>query len=128
MEEFTIDPSFTGDPDDKHVHSAALACGATTVLTNDTGFAGTHDHNLLPYEIQQPDAFLVLIDDAAPEAVARVAEQQARHFWEKRGAADLCGRLRAAGCPEFAERVRRHLQHLDPGAWPQPSRVGSTQP
>lgn len=117
VDDFVVDGSFPGtDPDDAHVHAAAVSCGAQIVLTDDHGFrkAFTED---APYDVLDADAFFVLLDDTSPETVRQVAERQARHFWQTRGEADLCRPLKAAGCPRFAERVRMHLQVLDTGGW-----------
>lgn len=121
VSEFPMDKTFQGDPDDKHVHSAALACRATIVLTSDTRYLGDHDPDSLPYEVHQPDGFFQLVNDSAPGVVARVTETQALHFWQRNGDADLCGRLEAAGCPAFAQDVRAHLQTVDFSKWPVPS-------
>lgn len=121
VSEFPIDETFQGDPNDRHVHSAALACGATIVLTGDTRYRGDHDPDLLPYEVYQPDEFFQLVNASAPGLVARVTEKQARHYWERNGEADLCGRLEASDCPGFADVVRSHLQAIDISDWPVPS-------
>ncbi len=112
VEDFTVDGSFGGDPDDQHVHAAALACGADIVLTSDNGFCIEGRRARLPYEVVRPDRFFVLVDDVVPGVVAAVAADQARHFRQRRDV-DLCARLEAAGCPDFAVRVRSHLQSAD---------------
>lgn len=115
VDDFTVDGSFTGDPNDQHVHAAAIACGADIVLTDDGGFSAIGDD--LPYEVYRPDDFFVLVDDSRPGLVKRVAARQARHHWQRTGAADLCAMLVAAGCPAFAERVRVRLQGVDTSTW-----------
>lgn len=114
VDDFTYDPSYAGkDPDDRHVHAAAVACDAHILLTNDDGFTLTAgDRKALPYEIYKPDPFFVLVDDGSPELVQRVTAIQQK-YWVKRDAgANLPRVLRDAGCNEFAERVREHLQGL----------------
>ncbi len=109
-----MDGSFQGsDPDDRHVHAAALACAADIVLTCDEGFVGEGvDADPPPYEVLFPDAFFVLADDSAPEIVAEVTREQTRYWYVKHGRAPLAHQLEAAGCPEFARRVQKHQNNL----------------
>jgi hypothetical protein len=116
VDDFPVDASFPGtDANDRHVHGAALACRADILLTEDAGFGKIE--SVLPYEVYGADDFFVLLDDSSPETVRVVTERQAHHFWRTRGEADLCTPLKLAGCPEFAERVRAHLQQLDTSEW-----------
>lgn len=122
VEDFTVDGSCPWkDPDDQHVHAAALACCAGYVLTNDKGFMDPSvEPDELPYEVYRPDDFFVLVDDSAPQVVRAVIARQVR-YWSERGRdLDLCSSLRSSGCPEFARRVLRHLQDmaLETGALP----------
>lgn len=61
------------------------------------------------YEVLTPDEFLTLLDDAAPGLVADVTIQMCHHWFDLKREAELPRKLKAAGCPVFAERVRRHL-------------------
>lgn len=109
VEDFDAAESYAGaDLHDAHVHAAALACRADVLLTfNGVDFAW--DENLSPYEVMHPDDFLVLVDDSMPELVASVVERMCA-FWVGRcGEADLPAHLRAADCPQFADRVTSHL-------------------
>ncbi|PPK70130.1 PIN domain-containing protein [Actinokineospora auranticolor] len=113
VDDFVVDDSFPGtDSDDRHVHAAALACRADIVLTCDNGFSAA-DPDSLPYEVYHPDAFFVLVDDSAPNLVHDVTREQTL-YWANRqnGRADLPNKLIAAGCPNFAERVRHHQGQL----------------
>lgn len=112
--DFAIDGSFPGtDPNDQHVHAAALACDADIVLTNDDGFVSSAaDPDELPYEVFEPDAFFVLADDSAPHIIRSVTREQTRYWCGKRGRAQLTQYLEAAGCEEFARRVRKHQSNL----------------
>lgn len=106
--EYTIDANFEGrDPDDAHVHSAALACGAGYLLTaNLADFSqGSNDQ---PYEVIDPDTFFCLINEAAPALVRSVTAQQMTYWCRKRPEAKLSEYLRKSGCPEFAAAVARH--------------------
>jgi hypothetical protein len=112
-DDYTVDESFPGaDDGDAHVHAAAVACGAGVVLTCDSGWEKLSDRvkDGLPYEVQDPDYFFCLIDEASPSTVLRVIMDQVEYWVRVNGEADLPSRLRAAGCPQFAERVRKHLQ------------------
>lgn len=111
--EFRMDPNYAGvDERDRHVHSAAVACGAHVLLTfNIRDFPQT---DLLDYEVLLPDEFLVLVNDAAPNLVDSVILEMCRYWLSRRMEVDLPGRLKAAGCPTFAEGVRAALHRLAP--------------
>lgn len=113
VEKYEIDPDFHGkDPNDAHVHSAALACGAHMLLTdNGKDFlpSGT-DPDALAYEVWTPDDFLMLVNETAPELVREVTALQLAHFMEDGDEVDLPGALRKAGAPNFALCVAHHLQ------------------
>lgn len=115
VSDFVVDGSYPGDdPDDAHVHAAAVACGAEILLTADSGFTRVPEELdlRLPYEVHTPDSFFVLIDDSQPALVETVVGEQFT-YWESRpGCRSLGAALRDAGCPLFADRVGEHLQHL----------------
>jgi len=115
VSDYTVDDSYPGlDPNDAHVHAAAVASGAGKLLTADSGFTKLPDDVAarLPYEVHTPDSFFTLIDDSAPLKVRAVTEKQMLYFLKRDGEADLPGRLKKSGCPTFAERIRLHLQAL----------------
>lgn len=115
VEEFPIRDDYLGiDPNDVHVHSAAVAASAHILLTSDSGFLDLGDTaDEFPYEIWSADEFFVLVDDSAPHLVERVTELQVRH-WNKapESAGRIVEKLVNSGCPEFADRVVRHLRSL----------------
>lgn len=114
VSDFEVDGDYAGpDPHDAHVHAAAVACEADILLTcNVNDFAPTIEAaEDLPYELYTPDEFLVLIDNSFPELVQAVAFKQVAHYVRKDTTVDLPRMLKKSGAPEFAERVRRHLQH-----------------
>jgi predicted nucleic acid-binding protein len=108
--DFVIDGSYEGrDSHDAHIHAAAVACGADVLLTcNVADFVW--DENTSPYEVFHPDDFLILVDDVAPGLVAKAVVANCSYWFNKDGEADLPAHLKLAGCPGFAERVRKHLQ------------------
>jgi predicted nucleic acid-binding protein len=115
LADFRSDVPFKGaDPDDYHVHAAAMACRADILLTDDAD--GFGDPELLDYDICASDDFLCLADASSPQAVREVTRQQ-NAYWRKRSATGtvtkpLAQALSDAGCPEFAVRVDRHLRVL----------------
>lgn len=109
--DFVIDGSYLGpDPNDAHVHAAAIACKAAYLLTNNVKDFPEDPDRPLTYEFIRPDDFFMLVDDARPELVAACVEEQIR-YWAKScpDNIDLPGPLQRADCPGFAERVKRHI-------------------
>ncbi|GAA5068195.1 PIN domain-containing protein [Nocardia callitridis] len=114
---YTIDRSKRyPDVADAHVHCAAVHAEADILLTENV----KHFRNLddLPYEIYTADEFFELVDDSAPRVVRAVtAEHLIYHVRRSHDrSTSLPDRLKAAGAPAFAERVRKHLLTLDVGA------------
>ena len=100
------------DPNDRHVHAAAVACRADILVTGDQGLLNMPDQSSLPYEIYSPDEFFVQVDDSSPLLVMRVTEEQ-RVFWAaKKRHKGLVVALEKAGCPQFGARVQKHLKTL----------------
>lgn len=115
--DFQIDGSFPGnDPDDAHVHAAAVASGARILLTDDSGFTDLPDDAIeqLPYEVHTCDSFFVLVDDVAPAIVSDVAAEQHAYWTSKPDSTDIASALERAGCPIFADRVREHMSAFGP--------------
>lgn len=103
------------DPYDRHVHAAAIAGQVDKLLTCDKGFLDLPESvtDGLPYEICTPEQVFLLLDDGHPWVVREVARVQWEHWRKKDPGSDLPDRLAKADCPEFAERVRRHIDSLD---------------
>jgi len=98
------------DPDDRHVHAAAIASQAHILLTGDAGFIGSDDE---PYEVFRCDEFFILIDDSASWLVERVTADQINYWNKKIGNRKTSAQaLSDAGCPEFAKRVEKHAEKL----------------
>lgn len=97
------------DPDDLHVHAAAVTGQVDILLTMDHGFEALEKRSTLPYSVYSADAFFSLIDDSSPSLVRKVTSEQ-RKFWAERpGSKGLVQALENAGCPDFADRVNGHL-------------------
>jgi hypothetical protein len=47
-----------------------------------------------------------------PDVDRRVVKLQLEYWYGRDGDVDLAGKLHAVGCPDFAERVRRHIQAI----------------
>jgi predicted nucleic acid-binding protein len=109
--DFDATIEYTGaDPNDRHVHAAAVASHAHVLLTDDGGFKGSDDD---PYEVFTCDDFFVLVDDSASWMVERVVADQNTYWSKKPGSRKtLSQALVDAGCPEFAKRVEIHLRTL----------------
>ena len=110
--EFDTSVPYAGaDPDDLHVHAAAVASGANVLLTGDHGFAPTDTD---PYEVYSCDEFFSLIDDSAPHLVRRTVHT-VNQYWSKQSSGrrkTLVRALEDADCPTFAPRVHQHLKAL----------------
>lgn len=115
VEEFPIRDDHPGsDRDDIHVHSAAIAADAHMLLTSDSGFLNLGAAaDGLPYEIWSADEFFVLVDDSAPHLVEQVTKKQLRHWNQNpESPGRIVEKLVDSGCPQFADRVTRHLRSL----------------
>lgn len=116
LDSFSGDVEFPGlDENDHHVHAAAVACQAHYLIADDKGF-GKIDPDTLPYEVHTADSFLMLLAANAPSAVDSVIIQQIRYFSDKPNAKALGTALKDAGCPGFADCVRKHIRQLAEGA------------
>ncbi|MGW4088462.1 PIN domain-containing protein [Nocardia sp. NPDC004750] len=114
---YTIDKSVTyPDVGDAHVHCAAVHAAIDILLTNNDKHFTQMDE--LPYEIYTADEFFELVDDSAPRIVRAVTAKQLVYYVRNSdtSSAGLPERLKAAGAPAFAERVRKHLLTLDVNA------------
>ncbi|RDB48579.1 PIN domain-containing protein [Tsukamurella tyrosinosolvens] len=107
-----FDISHKGHPDryDWHVVNAAIHGGVDYLVTDDAKFQSLINDDDLTFEPHTPDSVLVLIDDSAPSVIREVTIEQQEYWTRKPGCSSLPVALRNAGSPQFAERVRRHLQ------------------
>ena len=111
VRDYDVDGTYGGpDEHDAHVHAAAVACGASYLLTCNVRDFRTATPDTLPYEVITPDEFFLLIDDCAPDLVQAVIGEQIHHLTQRGRRVELPEGLQRAGCPHFAERVLRHLR------------------
>jgi predicted nucleic acid-binding protein len=113
IDDYRIDGTYGGsDPDDAHVHAAAVAGEVDAIVTSDRGFSAGLDGRPTPYRFLTPDQLLMHAQEVAPELVESVAIDQARYWRRRPGSASLSGALVRAGCPQFARVVDTPLRGL----------------
>src|SRR5699024_733626 len=87
------------DPDDAHVHAAAVSGGVDYLITDDKAlqrFAVDRDAEL-PYEVYSSDDFLLLVHESAPSVVEDVLVRQVRYHVRRDGTANPPQALKTAG-------------------------------
>lgn len=109
------DPSIEwpgSDDGDRHVHAAAVACGAGYLVTGDRGFHDLPDSAKasLPYSIYGPDEFLVLVAAQSPGRFREAVRANLRYYSSK--GERMSAALVVAGCPRFSQRVALELKVL----------------
>ena len=86
IEDFDGSVEYLGaDPNDFHVHAAALSGEVDMLLTCDNGLLNRPNADDLAYEAFHPDDFFVLASDSAPLQVRDAVLEQLRFYIEKRG-------------------------------------------
>lgn len=113
VQDFPGNVEFTGeDPNDYHVHAAALAARSDLVVTSDrpTGITTTPDSQ--PYEVISPDDFFMLVVDSAPSCLRPIVRDQFEYWKSKPKFRQLDEALDRAGCQQFAPRVREALSNI----------------
>lgn len=112
LDTFSGDLEFTGqDPNDYHIHAAAIHCRSDFVLTDNkpTDITTVEQH----YEIVTPDSFFTLVADSArPGMLYPIIRKQLDYFANKPDKRQLDEALERAGCPQFATRVRAAIQEM----------------
>lgn len=100
--------SRTGPDPDDHVHSAAaVAGGATVLLTSDN--RGFPKRDLGAVRRLGPDAYFLEQLRAFPDEVIGVLDEMGSSRREPQSIDETLNALEAAGMPRFAEEVRRLL-------------------
>ncbi|SNV93010.1 hypothetical protein [Corynebacterium urealyticum] len=100
--------AFSGkDPGDYHVHAAATACGATTLLSFNRPSDFTKKPARESYRVTNPDDFLHELGTTHPGALAQVvAARMGKKAPGEEGAADIATlvlQLKKARCPRLAK-------------------------
>lgn len=112
LPDFPSEGPFTGrDVGDYHVHAAAVASHADFIPTNNDPTDITRTPEEEPYEVISADAFFLLVITSNPRCFKPVTRGQLE-YWGNRGRGQLDDALRRAGCEDFAQHVRRMLQHI----------------
>jgi predicted nucleic acid-binding protein len=106
------EPHMPNDPKDRHVLAAAVAVGATVVITTNIRDFVVDDATGFRVAPQTPDDFLTsLLDDATVDAAMAALQDQARfHGWTTRELLTFLGTAtpeRLAVAPEYAKRIVR---------------------
>jgi len=110
VDDYDANIAYSGtDPNDRHVHAAAVASKAGFLVTDDKGFQRMASDELT-YEVITADQFLVLVDDSHPHVVAEATRNQLRYWAGRKQKAELTEHLIAAGCPNFAARIASHVK------------------
>lgn len=102
------DLAFSGkDPGDYHVHAAATACGAATLLSFNRPSDFTKKPARESYRVTNPDDFLHELGTTHPGALAQVvAARMGKKAPGEEGAADIATlvlQLKKARCPRLAK-------------------------
>jgi rRNA-processing protein FCF1 len=119
FDDFVIEGNWQGaDQGDAHVDAAARSGDVDIILTCDKGWSRLLPEQLdaLPYEVMHPDHFFCLVAESHPQCLQRVVLTQTRYWLQRSDDVNLSQRLRRAGCPEFADKVRAHSRRIDVSA------------
>jgi len=101
------------DPKDRHVLAAAIRAGATIIVTCNLKDFPVQSLSRFGIESQHPDAFLLGLLDAAPEAVSAVVQQQQESLHNPpKSAAELLEILERQGLPRAVARLRQLLERI----------------
>lgn len=113
IQDFPGDAEFTGtDPEDYHVHAAALAARSDLIVTADSPEGITTTPDAQPYELISPDDFFMLVVDSSPACLLPIVRSQFEYWKTKPGYRQLDHALAKAGCQQFGLRVRATLSRL----------------
>lgn len=113
IDEYPDSVPFTGsDPDDYHVHAAAVWSQTDILLTSNDPAHFTEDPDREPYEVCTPDEFFQLVARSNPSCLLPVTRKQKQYWDTKPHGRQLDDALTRSGCPQFASLVRKTLQQL----------------
>lgn len=101
------------DPDDRHVAAAAIAAGASTIITwnlRDFPVGALRKHNLVR---QTPDAFLADLHEQLPEQTTGSLANARRNLRRSRvSASDFIDILRGQKLIRLAAQIEKHIDDL----------------
>lgn len=102
------------DLNDAHVHSAAVHANIGIIISDNKKYFVTLYKNPddCPYEVYSADEFLLLVAESDPELVDQVTIQQHCYYSRRGQPFSLPKKLQDAGCPTFADYIRKRLQML----------------
>lgn len=113
LQDFSGELSFTGeDPNDYHVHAAAISARSDMILTGNAESDFTTTPDAEPYEVITPDDFFMLVAKSRPACVLPATTSQFNYWRTKPNSKQLHVALVDAGCPTFADEVRTALRHI----------------
>lgn len=113
IQDFPGDAEFTGtDPEDYHVHAAALAARSDLIVTADKPSGITTTPDAQSYELLSADDFFILVVDSSPTCLLPIVGAQFEYWKTQPKHRQLDDSLDRAGCPQFGLRVRAALSHL----------------
>lgn len=117
LTDFPGDVPFSGrDPDDYHVHAAALASGADVIVTDDDPRDLTAQPDQEPYLILTPDEFLLELTEDDEALLLATTRDQVDYWRSRPGGRSLDEALHRAGCPGFAARVAAAVRRIQSSA------------
>lgn len=113
LQDFSGELPFSGkDPDDYHVHAAAISARSDVILTGNDESDFTADPDSEPYEVITPDDFFMLVARSHPACVLPATASQFDYWRTKLNSKPLDVAIVDADCPKFAEEVRTALRHI----------------
>lgn len=109
----------TNDEGDRHVLAAAVIGRADVIVTHNLKDFPPPAVDPLKIEVLDPDHFLCLQYDLAPDPLVEVIKRQSGETGRSLGktrlsVGQLLENLRKAGAPTFAEYIQRHLSTAPP--------------
>ncbi len=109
----TLVPKMTNHPKDRHVLAAAVAAGASVIVTHNLG--DFPFQALDPYGViaQSPDDFLVALYAASPDAMDRILQEQSASLrFPRMSVEEILDRLAQQQVPRFADLMRKRVESV----------------
>lgn len=109
----TLMPKMANHPKDRHVLAAAVAAGASVIVTHNLGDFPIQA--LDPYRViaQSPDDFLVALYAASPDAMHRILQEQSASLrFPQMSVEEILDRLAHQQVPRFADLMRKRVESV----------------